>query len=288
MKKLSFISTRFFFLFCMFVITAEAAEMNKSVIVEVPTLRVRSGPGTNYKIISKVRLGEKFPVHNATSRGWYQIPLKSGEQGWVSGQHLKIMEGMNKSAIINATSLRVRSGPGTNYSIISTVDKGDKYTVFKTDNGWHKISLKDEKEGWVSGDYLKFPEADESVSYETSGQHLGTTTIPHCDGDRSCYAEIITPGATISHNIDNTQIDTNFKDTRINLACGYSIVIGRYKTYDQFPDTCPDPYYIIVQNSEKLENAEKEKVLSCIREEICLYSWDRFADNPVGQLRAEN
>ncbi len=287
MEKLSFISTLFSFLFCMFLTTAEA-DMNKSVIVEVPSLRVRSGPGTNYKIISRVRQGDRFPVHNITDRGWYKIPLKDGNEGWVSGQHLKIMEGMNKSAIVDATFLRVRSGPGTDYKIISKVDKGDKYTVLKTDNQWHKISLKDGNEGWVSGDYLKILEGDESVSYKTSGQHLGTTMVPHCDGDRSCYAEVITPGAAINHNIDNTQIDTNFKDTRIKLACGYNIVIGRYKTYDQFPDTCPDPYYIIVETSEKLEHAEKEKILSCIREEICLHSWDRFADNPVGQLRAEN
>jgi len=48
---------------------------------------------------------------------------------------------------VTATSLNVRSGPGTNYAKVQVnksdvfIKKGEKVTITGTKNGWHKISL---------------------------------------------------------------------------------------------------------------------------------------------------
>src|SRR5699024_8143195 len=49
-----------------------------------------------------------------------------------------------------ANTLNVRSGPGTNYSLINTVSSGEVYTITDERNGWYEIVVKGSK-GWVSG-----------------------------------------------------------------------------------------------------------------------------------------
>ena len=53
-----------------------------------------------------------------------------------------------------ATTLNVRSGPGTNYEKIATVSKGQTFTVIGQINNcaWLKVQDSTNQEGWVSGD----------------------------------------------------------------------------------------------------------------------------------------
>jgi dipeptidyl aminopeptidase/acylaminoacyl peptidase len=54
--------------------------------VLVPSLNVRSGPGTGYPVIASLRQGEEASIvgrHSAS--GWWQVKPSSGVTGWVSG-----------------------------------------------------------------------------------------------------------------------------------------------------------------------------------------------------------
>lgn len=58
---------------------------------------------------------------------------------------------------INSTPvgfLRVRSTPSTSGEEVGRVDPGEEYEYSQTQNGWYKITLSDETEGWVSGTYV--------------------------------------------------------------------------------------------------------------------------------------
>lgn len=69
---------------------AEATESTgASIMVTVQTaganLNVRSGPGTGYDIIAKVRPGDTFPARALDDSGsWVQIEWAEGQSGWVS------------------------------------------------------------------------------------------------------------------------------------------------------------------------------------------------------------
>jgi hypothetical protein len=56
-------------------------------INDTPTgfLRVRSGPSTTTDEIGRVEPGEIYTIQSEEN-GWYQIKLKSGDNGWISGQ----------------------------------------------------------------------------------------------------------------------------------------------------------------------------------------------------------
>ena len=85
--------------------------------------------------------------------------------GYVS-PHIESMAYMERSATVNASSLNVRSGPGTTYSIVTKLTSGAAVTVIdeKTASDgalWYQIRVKGsggtETTGYVSKSYLKFP-----------------------------------------------------------------------------------------------------------------------------------
>lgn len=56
----------------------------------------------------------------------------------------------SKEYIVTAVALNVRSGAGTNFSVVKTVNKNTILSVFETRDGWGKI-----ESGWVSMQYLR-------------------------------------------------------------------------------------------------------------------------------------
>ncbi len=59
-----------------------------------------------------------------------------------------------KTAIVSATSLNVRSGPGTNYRKVGAAVKGAKLQVLDQKGNWYKVKLSNGKSGWVINTYL--------------------------------------------------------------------------------------------------------------------------------------
>lgn len=90
-----------------------------------------------------------------------------------------------KSAAVNATSLNVRSGPGTSYSIVTKLTNGASVTVVDEKNAsdgalWYQIRFSNSSgaavTGYVSKSYLKFP-----ASYTSDGNfesHLQAEGFP--------------------------------------------------------------------------------------------------------------
>jgi len=52
---------------------------------------------------------------------------------------------------VNPATLNVRSGPGTNYSVVFGVKGGDRLQVLETSDKWIRIRTQDGKEGWTAG-----------------------------------------------------------------------------------------------------------------------------------------
>ena len=62
------------------------------LVINNPTLNVRSGPGTNFGAIGQARNGERYDITGKNAAGtWYQINF-NGQTGWVAGEYV-IIEG---------------------------------------------------------------------------------------------------------------------------------------------------------------------------------------------------
>jgi hypothetical protein len=53
-----------------------------------------------------------------------------------------------------STNLNLRSGPGTSYDSIGGLGLDEKITVLEEQEGWLKVKLEDNSEGWVSSAYV--------------------------------------------------------------------------------------------------------------------------------------
>lgn len=144
--------------------TAEVAEAHagsySAVKVTASSLTVRSGPGSGYPSVGSASSGDKFVKIDAQN-GWQKIYFKGGT-GWVNAAYTT---GVSSGLVtkIMATDVNVRSGPGTGYSVVGSVDSPQAYIVLDSGdarsggyNGveyiWHKIQYADGV-GWVYDQY---------------------------------------------------------------------------------------------------------------------------------------
>lgn len=128
-------------------------------------LNIRKGPSTDKKIIGKLP-ADCFAYILEEKDGWTKISTGSIEEGYVSTKYLftpaEVMSICDReklvTAYITASSLNVRSGPGTWYDSITKVKKGTSHTALlgKSYEGWIAIELKDGTIGYVSEQYVKF------------------------------------------------------------------------------------------------------------------------------------
>ncbi|MBR2937582.1 MAG: SH3 domain-containing protein [Oscillospiraceae bacterium] len=119
-------------------------------------LRVRSGPGTSNSVVDYLGPNEKVTITERKVVGsveWGKIA-----NGWISMEYVVLdstSSGNTSQAVtktITADCLRVRSGPGTNNTIVGYLYYGAKVQVLETtsDGTWGKIST-----GWISMSYVK-------------------------------------------------------------------------------------------------------------------------------------
>ena len=160
--------------------TASFANSNEGTVT-ADALNVRSGPSTSYSITTKLYKGDKVEILE-TSNGWHKIKASNGKIGWVSGDYIKVSSGSTSQtsykATVTATSLNVRSGAGTSYSVITKLSKGTVVDVLESaSNGWKKIKTSGGTTGWASGDYLTTGSVGNSSTNNSTSQTSYKATV---------------------------------------------------------------------------------------------------------------
>ena len=74
------------------------------------------------------------------------------------------------------TTLNVRSGAGTSYSVLFSINRGDEVELISQDNNWYEIKYK-EKTGYASSKYLKFSRTESPTAASDNSQSDNTNII---------------------------------------------------------------------------------------------------------------
>lgn len=115
-------------------------------VVDLGTLNVRHGPGTEYNKVKDVKEGERYAYYQVLDE-WVRI-----EGGWVSTEYFYI-EGTKAADAITGTvetdELNVRSGPATTFKKVNTFKKGETIELLAEVGRWGYTS-----KGWVSMDFI--------------------------------------------------------------------------------------------------------------------------------------
>ncbi|PEJ47227.1 SH3 domain-containing protein [Bacillus wiedmannii] len=140
--------------------------------VNVSSLRVRTGPSTSHTTVGSVTKGQVVQVVGEV-QDWFKINY-AGQAAYVSKDYVtkggssdNVTQGNKQEQnnnvtvqtggtyVVNATSLRVRTGPAAYHSVIGGVLNGTTLNVVGSENGWFKVNYQG-KTGFVSSEFVKF------------------------------------------------------------------------------------------------------------------------------------
>jgi N-acetylmuramoyl-L-alanine amidase len=151
-------------------------------VVNAALLNVRTGPGLNFGLFDTLTLSQTVTLEGRDANGaWLQARLPDNRLGWVSSAfispNLQIATlpvasqtvapvtptvsasgfgGLAIGAVVNATLLNVRNGPGLNFTILDTLPLS-RTVVLEGRNAagsWLQVRLPDGRLGWVSGAFM--------------------------------------------------------------------------------------------------------------------------------------
>lgn len=139
-------------------------------------LNMRTGPGTGYAILLVIPKGSEVSVIS-TADGWSKI-IYNGKSGYVSSAYLTAAGAVSPAGsyvYTTISSLNLRSGPGTGYSIISVIPQETALSVLGKTSGWYKVSYGG-KTGYVSGSYISVSDTKASAEAFVNGKGLTSST----------------------------------------------------------------------------------------------------------------
>lgn len=145
-----------------------AGTLTANVSTHGARLNVRSGPSTDYRILTRLNNGTAVTVIGS-SGSWYQIRYGSGNTGYVYGQYLKFA-GDNVTYPVTArvteggVPLNLRKSPTTSSAILDKIPRGSSIKITgKYNSSWYSASYNG-KNGYVSADYIIMPGSSGSSS----------------------------------------------------------------------------------------------------------------------------
>lgn len=153
-------------------------------------VNLRNGPGTEgTRVMTTITSGQSVTVietgkyNGLDGYNWSRVKLGNGSQGYLVSEYLSEVAKTNYIiAYINCNpdgKVNIRSGVGTNNSVVTSVRKDNKVTVLQkaagTANGytWDKIVTTDGLEGFIANEYLRYEEDANQVENNTNIANIG-------------------------------------------------------------------------------------------------------------------
>lgn len=146
------------------------------VVVNTSALNVRTGPGARFATVFTAAGGTEFPVLGVTpDLLWYFVETPAGP-GWVASEFVlfrgdpevtpiisyeSIPEGelaiQTPVVVVNTSFLNVRSGPGAQFTQVTTVRGGTELPVLglASDGVWFLVRTP-AGDGWVNNEFVLF------------------------------------------------------------------------------------------------------------------------------------
>lgn len=173
---------------------SEASSSGSTMVVTASRLNVRSGAGTNHSVIGGLN-GNQTVTVTGSSNGWYTIN-HNGRTGYISADYVKEQTGSSSTSstsasetmVVTVNSLNVRSGAGTNHSIIGNLKRNQTVTVTPHSNGWYAINHNG-RTGYISAHFVAAPgsASNTDTSNSTSNSSDGLFIWPTIGGVVTSY-----------------------------------------------------------------------------------------------------
>ncbi|MFC4737816.1 peptidoglycan-binding protein [Bacillus daqingensis] len=119
-----------------------------------------------------------------------------------------MLEDVSMTGVVTATSLNVRSGPGTNHGVVGSLANGTVVTIVGEQNGWYQISFNGGT-AFVSASFI-----DTSAAPDPGGDFNGPNQVAYTNGS----SLNVRSGPGTSHGI----LDNLGSNTRVEILSTHS------------------------------------------------------------------
>lgn len=165
------------------VVTSTTAEASTTMVTATTSVNVRSGPGTQYRVVGALGSGQSLPVKGRAEDGWTQVGF-SGGTAWISSRYVVAGGGDDVQSAKASTgwrygtaALNVRTGPSTSAGVVTVAAKGYGFQVTgETRNGYTEVNFKGSVR-WVSSQYLTEKKPGSSTASAATGWRYGTVAL---------------------------------------------------------------------------------------------------------------
>ena len=120
------------------------AVASERMAIKSDVANIRSGPGVQNELLWQI---EKYhPILVTEKKGaWLHFKDFEGDSGWV---HETLVD-KTPTIIVKVRRCNLRKGPGTDYDVIFSVDKGVPFKVLQRKGRWIEVQHADGDKGWV-------------------------------------------------------------------------------------------------------------------------------------------
>lgn len=126
------------------VIIDNTSGSGRSTVYATGTVNVRSGPGTGYAKLGQLNKGDAIQKVGTTG-SWTIVDWATGT-AYISSSYLTTSGssgstgGTSSGTMVATANVNVRSGPGTNYSVVGWLTKGTTVTRTGTSGNWTRVN----------------------------------------------------------------------------------------------------------------------------------------------------
>lgn len=217
--------SRLFLFLALFLFQAGTAVLfAENVLVKAESLTLREKADSKAKSVKTLTTYDVVDIKKR-DKDWAQVATTDGKTGWVMAKYLT----QTCFVSINIDKINVRQGPGEQYEILMTFNKGYPVKVLDHGNGWLKISDVDGDRGWITQKLVSFDPyvitkldtcnvregigtdkpivftAEKNVLLKVLAEKEGWLHVKHQDGDEGWMSAKVVFGWLESDSVDASQ-----------------------------------------------------------------------------------
>lgn len=162
---------------------ATATSKAGAVTTAVGNLNIRKSASTAAAVVGTLRKGSYITLLSKTG-SWWQVEYGQGQYGYCHADYITIVQGTPATVATRSGSLNVRTGPGTGYTAVASLKKGETVLLLTTGGGWSRILYHGTKTGYVSAQYL-------SAGQGSSGNGAVSLSVPSFKQTDSRWAHVM-------------------------------------------------------------------------------------------------
>lgn len=177
--------------------------------VDAYQLNVRTGPSTDFDVITRFDKGQKVTVIDYVD-DWVEIQLEE-DVAYVHGDFLSFpsFSGAYDQYDVNTDALNVRRGPGTDFLKDGKVNKGDRLSVYSINGDWAYVKS-DSLTGYVHTDFIDLAQSDNDSGDDNKNLNNQSSTLHTVSSGETLYAISNQYNTTIQRIKTLNNLSSNF------------------------------------------------------------------------------